>query len=57
MMWMAREQFEAQLQGFEFTPDHLALADQFEAYSRLMAQTAENLRAAGDAELEHFGDG
>lgn len=55
--WMAQERLRAQLQGFEFSSDAGGMADRFEDMAQMMARTAEQLRAAGTAEVEHFGDG
>ena len=56
MMWMARERLEAELSAFEFSEDNLKMADYFERFAQMMANTATELRQAGNAEVEHFGD-
>jgi len=55
--WMARERLNARLAGFAFDADNIAMADAFDDFARSMATTAQQLRAAGTATVEHFGDG
>ncbi len=55
--WMARERLTARLAGFAFSDDTAAMAEEFEDFARTMAATAQQLRDAGKAEVEHFGDG
>lgn len=57
MTWMARERMNANLAGFEFSDDKDAMADSFQKYSDHLADTAKELRNAGNATVEHFGDG
>ena len=54
--WMARERLDAQLHAFEFGGDRQDMAARFDQFAELMAQTAKQLRDAGNAEIEHFGD-
>lgn len=56
MKWMARERIDAQLEGFEFSEDTAKMAEEFETLSALMLETAKELRNAGTATVEHFGD-
>jgi len=55
--WMGRELLEAKLQEFEFSEDKAKMAENFEQVAKMMAVAAEQLRKAGDAKVEHFGDG
>jgi hypothetical protein len=55
--WMGRELLDGQLKGFEFGEDKAQMAENLEKVSALMATAAEQLRKAGEAEVEHFGDG
>ncbi len=55
--WMGRELLEAQLKGFEFSEDRDKMAENLEKIAEMMAVAAEQLRKAGDAKVEHFGDG
>jgi hypothetical protein len=55
--WMARERLTARLVDFTFSDDTAAMADEFEEFARSMAATAQQLRNAGKADIEHFGDG
>lgn len=55
--WMARERLDAQMAGLKFEADNEAMAASFDDFAALMSRTAEQLRAAGTAEIEHFGDG
>lgn len=55
--WMGREMLDGQLQGADFNADKAEMAENLERVSKLMATAADQLRRAGDAEVEHFGDG
>ncbi len=57
MAWMARERLDGDLATLPFTDDKERLAAQFDEMSALLADTAARLRAAGEVEVEHFGDG
>jgi hypothetical protein len=57
MSWMARERLSAELSEFVFSEDKEAMADKFEQLAEFMSATAKNLREAGSAKVEHFGDG
>lgn len=55
--WMMRERLAAQIADFEFHDDTDAMADELSAMAADMTEVAAQLRAAGQAEIEHFGDG
>lgn len=55
--WMARERLDAQLTGLKFDDDNQAMVASFDEFADLMSRTADQLRAAGTGEVEHFGDG
>ncbi len=55
--WMARERLQAELNSISFEGNATALAERFAKHATLMAETADQLRAAGTGQLEHFGDG
>ncbi len=55
--WMARERLSARIDGFEFSTDTAAMAEEFQAFADQMAKTAQELRDAGTGDVEHFGDG
>lgn len=55
--WMMRERLNAQLEASEFHADTDAMADDLTAMARDMDEVAAQLRAAGQSEVEHFGDG
>ena len=57
MAWMARERFEAELQGFAFSDDNQSMAASFDSFAEMMQATAHELRTAGQGSVEHFGDG
>ena len=57
MSWMIRERLNADLSDFAFSEDKESMADRFEQLAELMATTAKELREAGSAKVEHFGDG
>lgn len=57
MSWMARERLSADLDSFAFSEDKEAMAEKFDQLADLMAATAKDLREAGRAKVEHFGDG
>ncbi len=57
MAWMARERLDGDLAALPFTDDRESLAAGFEDVSAMLADTAARLRAAGEVEVEHFGDG
>ena len=55
--WMGRELLAAELKGFEFSEDRDKMAENFEKVAQMMTTAAEQLRKAGEAKIEHFGDG
>ena len=55
--WMARERLSAQMEAFGFQDDADGFAATFDQFSSDLASTAATLRAAGQADVEHFGDG
>jgi hypothetical protein len=55
--WMARERLAAHLNSFEFSNDANAMAQKFEDIAAFIHKTADDLRRAGQGEVEHFGDG
>ena len=57
VLWMGRELLGAELKGFEFSNDKGKMAENFEKVAEMMAAAADQLRKAGEAEVEHFGDG
>ena len=56
LQWMARERLDASLDGFTFSADTQTMAETFAAMSEKMAHSAQELREAGTAQVEHFGD-
>ncbi len=57
MTWMARERMTAELDAFEFSEDKDAMAARLDAFAAHLTKAADDLRDAGDAQTEHFGDG
>ncbi len=55
--WMGRELLESQLQGNPFSSDRAYFAERLEAVAELLSKAAEEIRSAGSAKMEHFGDG
>lgn len=54
--WMVREQLNAQLESPKFHTDTDLMADSLSELASSLEQAAQDLRAAGKAEIEHFGD-
>ena len=54
--WMARERLSSDLQNFAFSDDKEAMAARFEEMAAMMTNAAQDLRNAGNAAIEHFGD-
>ena len=55
--WMARERLDSGLKSFEFSEDRTVMAEELEALAEMLGSAARDLREAGSAEVEHFGDG
>ena len=55
--WMARERLDAQMRGISYDDAPADNAAMFEALADEAARVARELRAAGQAKMEHFGDG
>lgn len=55
--WMRRELLQSQLQGSLFSSDRAHFADRLAAVAELLSKAAQEIRAAGNAKMEHFGDG
>lgn len=55
--WLARERLAADITRFAFTPDRERLAEDLEAVAQSLTDAARDIRAAGEADMEHFGDG
>ena len=54
--WMMRERLNAQIAGCVFHADTDAMADDLTAMAADMTEVAAQLRAAGQSQVEHFGD-
>ncbi len=55
--WMGRELLDSQLRGSLFSSDRAYFADALEDVAELLSNAAQEIRAAGSAKMEHFGDG
>ena len=54
--WMAKEKLNAALTDTQFHNNTHLMADNLTELAQSLEQVAEQLRAAGQAEMEHFGD-
>ena len=55
--WLGRERLRAGVEALGFTDDREALAAELEAVAAMLTGAAGELRRAGEAGMEHFGDG
>ncbi len=54
--WMGRETLNAQLADFGFSGNRQQFADDLDQVAQLLSGAAQELRNAGSAKMEHFGD-
>ena len=54
--WRGGATLDQQLNGIRFGDDRMTLADDFDRLAGLLSAAARDLRAAGTAPMEHFGD-
>jgi hypothetical protein len=55
--WTARERLQGYLDQARFSSDKTDIADQLGAVADYLRQASADIRAAGQAKMEHFGDG
>lgn len=55
--WAGRERLQAYLDLSEFSSDRAAIAGRLEAIAAYLAKAGADIREAGHAKMEHFGDG
>lgn len=55
--WTAQERLRGQTDAAVFTGDREAIAGELEAVAQYLAKASADIRAAGTARMEHYGDG
>jgi hypothetical protein len=55
--WIGREQLQAFIEGSTYSTDRVAIAAHLETVAAYLSKAGADIREAGNAAMEHFGDG